>query len=137
MFQYRDDRYMGYYRDDIGPPPPHQYSGPPPPIRRESKRNTVDYNQHGGIVDKKFSILGGNVERPKLDSRPTTPTGREDVGRFGPPGPPDGYRSPRYMDWRDRNRERDRDRERDRRFREDERRRDLDRRDRSRDGYLS
>lgn len=40
------------------------------------------------------------------------------------------------MDWRDRNRERDRDRERDRRFREDERRRDLDRRDRSRDGYL-
>ncbi|KAI8582467.1 hypothetical protein K450DRAFT_227301 [Umbelopsis ramanniana AG] len=107
------ERYMGYYRDDIGPPPPHQYSGPPPPIRRES----------------------GNIERPKLDSRPTTPTAREDVGRFGPPGPPDGYRSPRYMDWRDRNRERDRDRERDRRFREDERRRDLDRRDRSRDGY--
>ncbi|CAM0138537.1 unnamed protein product [Umbelopsis sp. WA50703] len=108
----RDDRYMGYYRDDIGPPPPHGFSGPPPPIRRE----------------------GGNIERPKPDSRAATPTGaRDDIGRLGPPGPPDGYRSPRYMDWRDRNRERDRDR--DRRYREDERRRDLDRRDRSRDGY--
>ncbi|KAG2173193.1 hypothetical protein INT43_004567 [Umbelopsis isabellina] len=108
----RDDRYMGYYREDIGPPPPHGFPGPPPPIRRE----------------------GGNIDRPKPDSRPSTPTGgRDDIGRLGPPGPPDGYRSPRYMDWRDRNRDRDRDR--DRRYREDERRRDLDRRDRSRDGY--
>jgi hypothetical protein len=80
-----------------------------------------------------LSKLGGNIERPKPDSRAATPTGaRDDIGRLGPPGPPDGYRSPRYMDWRDRNRERDRDR--DRRYREDERRRDLDRRDRSRDG---
>lgn len=26
---------MGYYREDIGPPPPHGFPGPPPPIRRE------------------------------------------------------------------------------------------------------
>lgn len=48
MFQHRDDRFMGYYRDDIGPPPPHQYSGPPPPIRRESKRQFVDDHQPVG-----------------------------------------------------------------------------------------
>jgi hypothetical protein len=37
---------MGYYRDDIGPPPPHQFSGPPPPLRRDGKDSI---HQHGGL----------------------------------------------------------------------------------------